>query len=107
MSKSKRPLRPKIDLEGFTDTGLPTPEKVTRMVADATGQKTFTPADLEGKRAKPRGPETKKGRVKLTTMLHPELREQLETLAKARGITLADVLEIILTEYLADLKKTK
>lgn len=108
----KRPKADKSGLEGFDkETGLPEPETALKAVADATGRpirnaptgRAFTAADLKakGKRA---GPETAAGRVKFTTMLHPDLREMLEALANARGITKADALEIILTEYRDGLK---
>lgn len=117
---SKRPTRPKIVTDDFyQESGLPTQDQVNRIVADTTGQpivkaptsppgkRTFAAADLEARKYKPRSPETAQGRVKLTTMMHPELREKLDTIAKARGLTIADVLEIIVTEYLADLKRPK
>jgi hypothetical protein len=38
-------------------------------------------------------------------MLKPELRQQLETIAQNRATSVADVLEIIVTEYLDALRK--
>lgn len=107
MAKEQR-KRPKISFEGFDqDTGLPTPEGAVKTVADVTGQpikKPFSAADLKATR-KPRSPQTAEGRVKFTTMLRPDLRDQLDTLAAARGITIAAALEIILEDFLANLKK--
>ncbi len=99
---SKRPARPKI-VEGFDPiTGLPTPDTAQRTVqatvATKTG-KTFTIQDTTNPPQREPG-LTGKGRAKFTTMLKPELRTRLEAIAQNRQISVADVLETIITEYL-------
>lgn len=113
MSK-KTPLRAKVAKEGFTDSGLPTPSTVdqtverittTRSTAPpTTGKPSITADDLRPPEKRSPG-RTNKGRVKFTTMLKPELRQQLETIAQNRAISAADVLEIIVTEYLDALRE--
>jgi len=113
MSK-KTPLRPKVAKVGFTDSGLPTPSTVDQQVEQitttrspatrATGKTSITADDLRTPEKRSPG-RTNKGRVKFTTMLKPELRQQLETIAQNRAISAADVLEIIVTEYLDALRE--
>jgi hypothetical protein len=113
MSK-KTPLRPKVAKVGFTDSGLPTPSTVDQQVEHitttrspatrATGKPAITADDLRTPTERAPG-LTNKGRVKFTTMLKPELRQQLETIAQNRATSVADVLEIIVTEYLDALRK--
>lgn len=110
MSKQK-PLQRKVAKEGFTDTGLPTPDTVDQTVEQITttrsaapGKKSITADDLRPPAERAPG-LTNKGRVKFTTMLRPDLRLQLETIAQNRAISVADVLEIIVTEYLDALQK--
>jgi hypothetical protein len=101
---SKAIKRPKVAAGFNIETGLPTPETVNEQVKAITPQqrakgKTFT---LEQATAPP--PErtpglTAKGRVKFTTMLRPDLRAKLETLAASNHISAADVLETIIQEY--------
>ena len=43
---------------------------------------------------------TLKGRAKFTTMLKPELRQALERIAINKQMSVADVLELIISEYL-------
>jgi hypothetical protein len=98
---SKRPARPKI-VEGFDlDTGLPTPEqaKQTIQTTVAKSNKTFTLQDAENAQERKPG-LTNKGRAKFTTMLKPELRQKLQSIATNRQISVADVIETMITEYL-------
>jgi hypothetical protein len=99
---SKRPARPKI-VEGFdAETGLPTPQQ-TQQTIQATvaksNKKTFTLQDATEPPNREPG-LTAKGRAKFTTMLKPELRQRLERIAQNRQISVADVLETIITEDL-------
>jgi len=109
MSK-KAPPRPKVAKEGFTDTGLPTPNQVDQAVEQIAttkstpGRKSITAEDLRTPPEQAPG-LTNKGRVKFTTMLRPDLRAQLETIAQNKAISLADVLEIMITDYLDALQK--
>ena len=109
MSK-KTPLRPKVAKTGFTDSGLPTPATVDQTVERITTRKqsnektAITADDLRTPAERTPG-LTNKGRVKFTTMLKPDLRQQLETIAQNRATSVADVLEIIVTEYLDALRK--
>jgi hypothetical protein len=99
---SKRPTRQKI-VEGFDlETGLPTPQQTQQTIqaiVAKSGKKTFTIHDAAEPPAREPG-LTGKGRAKFTTMLKPELRQQLERIAQNRQISVADVLETIITEYL-------
>lgn len=110
MSK-KKGLRPKItQAEGYTESGLPTPDQVDQVAEKITAyahtpiKKSISAADLRTPPERAPG-QTNKGRVKFTTMLRPDLRAQLETIAQNKAVSLADVLEIIVTEYLAALQK--
>lgn len=110
---AKKAIRPTVVQAGFTDTGLPTPETVERAVSVIAPQvkpvrskaATITADDLRTPAARQPG-QTNKGRVKFTTMLKPELRLQLENIATNRACSVADVLEIIVTEYLDGLRKS-
>jgi len=102
MSKQKS-TRPKIDLNDF----IPDPAAVEANVKAITPQEPTTERrfsfSLED--ATTPAPDkipglTAKGRVKFTTMIKPELREKLDTLATKNGISTADVLERVITEYL-------
>jgi hypothetical protein len=99
---SKQANRPKV-VAGFDlDTGLPTPEKAQQTIQATVatpGKKSFTLNDAT-EPPKPEPGRTAKGRVKFTTMLKPELRNHLEAIAQNRQISVADVLETIVTEYL-------
>jgi hypothetical protein len=101
---SKKISRSKITA-GFNLDGLPTLETVDANVKAITPQattgsgKTFS---LEETTTPPpdRTPGlTAKGRVKFTTMIKPELRQRLETLAAKNHISTADVLETVILEY--------
>lgn len=93
MAKQKRPGIDKSRLSDIQD--------IEKTVAELTGQtsgKSFSLADTKaGKERKPG--LTAKDRAKFTTMLKPELRAMLQAVADNRAISLADVLETILTEY--------
>jgi len=108
MSK-KKALRPKI-AKGYTDSGLPTPDQVDQVVEEIAPtrhrptKQAISADDLRTPAEQPPG-LTNKGRVKFTTMLRPDLRAQLETIAQNKAISLADVLEIMITEYLDGLQK--
>lgn len=103
--KSKQPIRPKV-VQGFDqETGLPDAKQAQQQVAAVVGtpRNSFTAADMTP--PPPRQPGlTAKGRVKFTTMLKPDLREKLEGIAANRAISVADVLETILTDYLNGLR---
>ena len=59
--------------------------------------------------AKPKGigkrKPTKAGRIPYTTMIKPELRDQLTTIAINTGTSVAEVLEAIVTQFINELKK--
>lgn len=101
---SKRTERPKIVQSGFDpETGLPTPQQAQQVtqtaVAPTTRKKTFTLQDATA--PPPRDPGlTVKGRAKFTTMLKPELRQALEHIAHNKQMSVADVLELMIVEYL-------
>lgn len=96
----KQPTRPKPDLGGLLSA-----EEIERQAAEITGKETtgksgrsFSLADA--KSVKERTPGlTARGRARFTTMLRPDLREKLEAIASNRGISIADVIEIIIEEY--------
>lgn len=93
--------RPKLDTSRLADI-----ENIEKSVGEVTGQKTgktFSLADTTPPKKREPG-LTAKGRVKLTTMIKPELRDMLQAVADNNAISLADVLETILLEYF-DMKK--
>lgn len=93
--------RPKLDTSRLADI-----ENIEKSVGEITGQrtgKTFSLADTKPPKERTPG-LTAKGRVKLTTMIKPELRDMIQAVADNNAISLADVLETILLEYF-DLKK--
>ena len=93
--------RPKLDTSRLADL-----ENLEKSVGEVTGQRTgksFSLADTTPPKERTPG-LTAKGRVKLTTMIKPELRDMLQAVADNNAISLADVLETILLEYF-DLKK--
>jgi len=93
--------RPKLDTSRLADL-----ENLEKSVGEVTGQRTgksFSLADTTPPKERTPG-LTAKGRVKLTTMIKPELRNMLQTVADNNAISLADVLETILLEYF-DMKK--
>lgn len=102
MSKQKS-TRPKIDLNDF----IPDPEAVEANVKAITPQQesntgrrfSFSLEDATTPAPDKIPGLTAKGRVKFTTMLKPELREKLDTLAAKNGISAADVLERVIIEY--------
>lgn len=103
---SKRTTRAKI-VEGFdVETGLPTPQQAQRatQATVAKVKKSFTLQDATEPPNREPG-LTAKGRAKFTTMLKPELRQRLERIAQNRQISVADVVETIILEYL-DIPKT-
>ena len=100
MSK-KHPLR-----AGFSESGLPTPGQVERQTDEIneTPKRLFSPEDLRQPDEPPKG-MTRRGKKKLTTMMRPELRQQLERIATNRGITMAEVMDLVLTDFVEGLKK--
>ena len=48
---------------------------------------------------------TKKGRVRFTTMIYPDLKKRLSTEALNRGITSAELIDRILNAYFAEAEK--
>ena len=89
-------------------TGLPTPETVQSIIPTeqptteptAKQKKTFTLKDAITPPPPRAAGRTRQGRIKFTTMIHPDLRMKLENMAAHKGISIADVLEIVLNEYL-------
>lgn len=105
---SKKTIRP---LKGYTTSGLPTPDTVDQSIEQiappakqSTGKKAITAEDLRAPADRAPG-LTNKGRARFTTMLRPDLRAQLETIAANRACSLADVIETILVDYLRDLQE--
>ncbi len=93
--------RPKLDTSRLADI-----ENIEKSVGEVTGQRTgksFSLADTTPPKERTPG-LTAKGRVKLTTMIKPELRDMIQAIANNNAISLADVLETILLEYF-DMKK--
>lgn len=97
----KQPTRPKTDLGGLLSA-----EEIERQAAEITGAdksasggKSFSLSDAKQKRQREPG-LTARGRARFTTMLRPDLREKLEAIGSNRGITIADVIETIIEEYL-------
>lgn len=110
--------RQKTDLSGFTETGLPTPEKAIKETAKATDQpetakesqpgKLYSKADLEPKpKKKPRKYTSHAGRKRFNTMMHPDLIKALNTIAENNNQTLPDVIETIICDYLGIDKPTE
>lgn len=92
--------RPKLDTSRLADL-----ENLEKSVGEVTGQKGKSFSLEDTKPPKERTPGlTAKGRVKLTTMIKPELRDMIQAVADNNAISLADVLETILLEYF-DIKK--
>lgn len=92
--------RPKLDTSRLADI-----ENLDQSVGEVTGQKGKSFSLEDTKPPKKREPGlTAKGRVKLTTMIKPDLRDMLQAVADNNAISLADVLETILLEYF-DIKK--
>ena len=83
----KKPARPKIEKEGFTESGLPTLDAVSETV------ERVTPTAKKAVKGM-----TEKGRVKFTTMLQPKLKKHLVLSALKDGRSVADILEEILLE---------
>ena len=50
---------------------------------------------------------TKKGRVKVTTMMHPDMKKRLAMMALDQAITSAELIDRILNAYFAKLDKKK
>jgi len=92
--------RPKLDTSRLADL-----ENLEKSLGEVTGQKgkSFSLADTTPPKERTPG-LTAKGRVKLTTMIKPELRDMIQAIADNNAISLADVLETILFEYF-DMKK--
>jgi len=83
----KKTTRPKIEKEGFTESGLPTADVISETV------ERVTPAAKKAVKGM-----TEKGRVKFTTMLQPKLKKRLVMSALKDGKSVADVLEEILLD---------
>lgn len=83
---------------------LPTPEDTSKTVAKVTKKeptttkKTFSIEDTK-KAPRPKAGTTRKGRVKYTTMIHPDLKILLQNVANNNAISSADALELIIKEY--------
>jgi hypothetical protein len=92
--------RSRIDTSRLADI-----ENIEKSVGEVTGQKgkSFSLADTTPPKERKPG-FTAKGRIKLTTMITPELRAMIQAIADNNAISLADVLETILLEYF-DMKK--
>ena len=78
--------------------------EITGQAVTGTGQdskKTFSIDDTQPvKQSAQAQGITAKGRAKFTTMLRTDLREKLDNLARRNNISIADALELIVTEYL-------
>ena len=83
----KKTTRPKINKEGFTESGLPTADVISETV------ERVTPAVKKAVKGM-----TEKGRVKFTTMLQPKLKKHLVLSALKENRSVADILEDILLE---------
>lgn len=71
-------------------------------ISQATGQgksKTFSVEDTKPPRHKPKPGLTQKNRAKFTTMLRPDLKQKLDHVGRRNGMSIADVLEIVIEEY--------
>lgn len=92
MSKRK----PKTDTSRFSDLS-----DLDQSAAEITGKeksKTFSLADT--REPEPTDPKlNRKGRVKFTTTIKPELRELLQKAADNNAINISDVLETVIKEY--------
>lgn len=76
----------------------PAAYQTTPAPTSTVGKKTFARIDPKSVK-KPDNGRTIKGRVKFTTMLHPGLRVQLNAVALAQQLSVADVLDTIIREY--------
>jgi hypothetical protein len=98
----KQPTRPKHDLGGLLSA-----EEIEKQAAEITGKadttsksgKSFTLADAKNPKERVAG-LTARGRARFTTMLRPDLRDKLEAIASNRAISIADVIETMIEEYL-------
>ena len=87
--------RSRIDKDRLADI-----TSIDKSIEEITGQKGKSFSIADTKPPKERTPGlTAKGRVKLTTMIKPELRDMIQAVADNNAISLADVLETILLEY--------
>ena len=89
--------RQKADKSRFEDL-----TKLEEEISQATGQgksKTFSVEDTKPPRHKPKPGLTQKNRAKFTTMLRPDLKQKLDHVGKRNGMSIADVLEIVIEEY--------
>ena len=87
--------RSRIDKDRLADIN-----DLDKSIEEITGQKgkSFSLADTKPPKERTPG-LTAKGRVKLTTMIKPSLRDMIQAVADNNAISLADVLETILLEY--------
>lgn len=99
MSK-KKDMEEKVGnvFSGLTGKDTPKKEVTTRKTSSSTSKKSFTLEDTTPAPT-PEPGLTKKGRVKFTTMLKPELRDKLQNIADNNALSVADVLETIIEEY--------
>lgn len=67
----------------------------------------ITKADLTPKPKVPKRKLTKTGRTTLTTLMRPELKEKLAVIADNLNTSIADVLELIVTDYLNDIETSE
>ena len=107
MAKRKRTSIKKQLTDDNTDALEQAAKKAAERAAGATGQQTKKPAgktfNLDDtqpvKQTKRQTGITAKGRAKFTTMLRTDLREKLDNTAKRNHMSIADVLEQVITEY--------
>ena len=93
----KAPIKAKINKVGFTDSGLPTSDKISETVEQVTPDR--VPGEKKNTNTLRTTKITKDGRARLNTTIKPDLKTKLVLDALKRRATLADVLEDILLEW--------
>ena len=86
----KKTTRPKIEKEGFTESGLPTADVISKTVERVTPAAKKNTVRSTG--------ISQDGRKRFSTMLKPDLKKKLGREAVERQSTLAEILEEILLE---------
>ena len=93
----KAPIKGKISKVGFTDSGLPTSDKISETVEQVTPDR--APGQKKNTNTLRTTKITKDGRERWATTIRRDLKEKLVLDAFKRHATLADVLEDILLEW--------
>jgi len=76
--------------------------QLTDQAVEITGKDTskrFSIEDTRPQRKQRQPGLTAKNRAKFTTMLKPDLKEKLQNVADRNHMSIADVLEVIITDY--------